>query len=558
MIQVIDSHLNQWDVGRSVGVTNSTATRVHFANQGDSKAVIIEIKNGEAKIPDYLLQTGKVLMVYAVLDGVTLEFNSFAVRKRPRPENYVYEDDQRNYIYALITNAENAIANANMAANSASEAAGSAILATENASKASVSANEAANSASQAAKTANEAAAKAAHTAKSLMVVGEAEGENISLTDAIDQFFVGCKLFGRSTQAGIPTPDVPVEIVSVGDSCSISVMVSGKNLLKTTANSTSNMNGVSFTVNSNGSITANGTATVDTYFTVNESVYVGSGEYYLTGCPAGGSGKSYFLYISGLVQDFGNGVRSRLSGIYKIGICIAKDSTVSNLTFYPMIRHVSVTDGVYEPYKGQALTLSTPNGLPGIPVTSGGNYTDANGQQWICDEIDFARGAYVQRIKAEVLDGSASFVLSSSGAFTLNRTDALEIDKSNQSAMVGIMCDAYPAKVWPAITALAQDGVALAWGKGVGIHDSNFETVGDFNDYLATNPITVQYILATPIETPLPAEELAAFTALHTYRGNTTVSNDASAHMEIEYVMDAKKYIDSLVGSSFVDTATVE
>ena len=36
----------------------------------------------------------------------------------------------------------------------------------------------------------------------------------------------------------------------------------------------------------------------------------------------------------------------------------------------------------------QSLTLSTPNGLPGIKVDSGGNYTDENRQQWICDEIN--------------------------------------------------------------------------------------------------------------------------------------------------------------------------
>ena len=48
-------------------------------------------------------------------------------------------------------------------------------------------------------------------------------------------------------------------------------------------------------------------------------------------------------------------------------------------------------------------------------------------------------------------------------------------------------------------------------------------------------------------ETALTEEELASYAALHTYRGNTTISNDASAHMEIEYVMDSKKYIDSLV-----------
>src|SRR5699024_4169333 len=47
----------------------------------------------------------------------------------------------------------------------------------------------------------------------------------------------------------------------------------------------------------------------------------------------------------------------------------------------------------------QSMTISTPNGLPGIPVDSDGNYTDAEGQQWICNEVDFARGVYVQRVK---------------------------------------------------------------------------------------------------------------------------------------------------------------
>lgn len=46
----------------------------------------------------------------------------------------------------------------------------------------------------------------------------------------------------------------------------------------------------------------------------------------------------------------------------------------------------------YSPYHEQLLTLPTPNGLPGIPVTSGGNYTDQNGQQWVCDEVDLERG----------------------------------------------------------------------------------------------------------------------------------------------------------------------
>lgn len=47
----------------------------------------------------------------------------------------------------------------------------------------------------------------------------------------------------------------------------------------------------------------------------------------------------------------------------------------------------------------QTLTINTPNGLCGIPVDTGGNYTDSTGQQWVCDEIDFERGVFVQRVK---------------------------------------------------------------------------------------------------------------------------------------------------------------
>lgn len=111
MIQIVGNPLNQWDVGRLVQVTGE-ASHVHFANQGDSVAVIIDIVDGKAKIPDYLLQTGKTLFAYSVLNGVTLERNSFAVRKRERPENYVYEDDQRNYIYMVVDAAKQATAEA--------------------------------------------------------------------------------------------------------------------------------------------------------------------------------------------------------------------------------------------------------------------------------------------------------------------------------------------------------------------------------------------------------------------------------------------------------------
>ena len=310
MIDIIGTELYQWDVQRSVSVTG--ASHVHFANQGDSKAVIMELTDSQALIPNYLLQTGKQLCVYAVKDGVTIERNTFSVKKRERPENYVYDDDQRNFIYELITEAQEATGVANQAAESARQAKQSADEATNRANtaieqtvKATNDATVAAGKANEATDRANEAATKATHTAKSLMVVGKTEGTNIALDDAIEMPLVGLRVFGKTIQNGTPTPDAPVDLVSVGDS---------------------------------GSITVN------------------------------------------------------------------------------------VANGEDEP---QSMTVATPNGLPGIRVTSGGNYTDANGQQWICDEIDFARGVYVRRVRSLILDGPGQWGLYSSAPLqsVLHRKD---------------------------------------------------------------------------------------------------------------------------------------
>jgi hypothetical protein len=68
--------------------------------------------------------------------------------------------------------------------------------------------------------------------------------------------------------------------------------------------------------------------------------------------------------------------------------------------------------------------------------------------------------------------------------------------------------------------------------------------VATFKQWLAENPLTVLYALAEPVETPLSAEELAQHAALHTYKPETTVYNDAGAGMKIAYVADTKLYID--------------
>ena len=56
---------------------------------------------------------------------------------------------------------------------------------------------------------------------------------------------------------------------------------------------------------------------------------------------------------------------------------------------------LTISDGADQ---SQSHPISTPNGLPGIPVESGGNYTDTSGQQSACDVKDYGTGKYTQMV----------------------------------------------------------------------------------------------------------------------------------------------------------------
>ena len=120
MIRIVGTALYQWDTGRYV-TTDIEADHIHFSNKGDSKAVIVDLVDSQATIPDYLLKTGKQLCVYVVRNRVTVESRVFSVTPRERPADYIYEEDQRNFVYELIADAQEATKAANQAAKEATD-----------------------------------------------------------------------------------------------------------------------------------------------------------------------------------------------------------------------------------------------------------------------------------------------------------------------------------------------------------------------------------------------------------------------------------------------------
>lgn len=196
----------------------------------------------------------------------------------------------------------------------------------------------------------------------------------------------------------------------------------------------------------------------------------------------------------------------------------------------------------------QSMTIATPNGVPGIPVDSGGNYTDADGQQWVCDEIDYARGVYVQRVEQLELDGSSDEIYNLHAVNSYNIANFLLVNHSEYTTRTfKTFCNRLVRQI-TLIAETTTEGYYLNDANDIYIRlqSSKASAVPEFRNWLNQNPIKLLYILETPTETPLSEEEISAYRALHTYDGATVVSTaEDVAGLDVRYVADAQKYIDA-------------
>lgn len=367
---------------------------------------------------------------------------------------------------------------------------------------------------------------------KAPAITESTSGESIQLSDSGDAPLTDIKLYGKSKQDGEPSPDNPVEIEIPGSEGNVGIESVGANLYDLDS--------------------------VGTYYDNFQSLNAKNGQslYIMIETTSGTSQMNYrFSFVDGTKGGDENIVSpSESNGVNKKVITLNKD--ITGIGFYSVdmdnIRTVSKvmvaisdTELTYEPYKHTSATLPTPNGLPGIPVTSGGNYTDADGQQWVCDEIDFKRGKYVQRVKERIYGENENVNVSGYDAvYTIKQKDVdystpalsnmfIYIDRTANGMDFVSLSDYSDSIVF-----------GLSWITG---KDTEAAKNWFAQKYAEGNPVKVLYVLATPIETDLTTEQLTALKQLRTYQTVTNITTDSEPQvgMEVEYTADTKTWIEN-------------
>lgn len=137
-----------------------------------------------------------------------------------------------------------------------------------------------------------------------------------------------------------------------------------KNLLKNSKTAPLEIQRVTWTPNSDGTLTVSGTAFAASDYYIagswqNSKIVVEKGDYIIS-CEGliQGAGMYVLDFSDGVTQKVyrinqsqSNGIRLtdvQITGIY---LQLSKDTTASNLILKPMIRYAEITDSTYEPYR---------------------------------------------------------------------------------------------------------------------------------------------------------------------------------------------------------------
>lgn len=205
----------------------------------------------------------------------------------------------------------------------------------------------------------------------------------------------------------------------------------------------------------------------------------------------------------------------------------------------------------------QIFPIPTPNGLPGIPVQSGGNYTDSKGQRWVCDTIEKnADGGWEMVIRCKKKAAHIKYVTNINNNRQKNALYyGVEIHSflDLEGTDTGVLCE--KSKFVGADMNLNGDGFTYVPRNGIVVLGLLKTIVPsgkpeDVTRYINENNFVFLYPQKVPEIIPIIAPELITkLNALHAYYPTTNLFASDNAGLEVQYLADTKLYIDSKLQS---------
>lgn len=359
-----------------------------------------------------------------------------------------------------------------------------------------------------------------------------------------------------------PSPEYPLPIQSVGiktsDGYEVPINVTGNQLFDASKIPTTSAGGATVTNNGDGSFTVSGSGNLDSSFSV---FFTYDSDLAL---------KLLFPGVCKLLNNSSDNINPYFTfGVYSIkGLVIAildsrlnksiqiSKSIIDGIScgkyqlrayFYgssgtpispgyikPMVYQSG--DGLWEPFITPLQTsFIIQNPLYGVPMASGGNYTDNSGQQWGSSFIDGTQKKIKEGCGVIIFDGVTD-------GKKLTKTDANTGTGYNYAYITGtgILNKSFAIGSrlnYIGNSILYENGIIVSSVlsimlsddiTGVGPSDSTDTIVSKINAvlnqwFLDGAPLVVVYQLASPTSTPLTPDQISALEALQTFNPNTAI-----------------------------------
>ena len=321
----------------------------------------------------------------------------------------------------------------------------------------------------------------------------------------------------------------------------------GKNILPNNS-STQTINGITFTVNRDGSITANGTATADAILILVTStsnpelrnVLMGN-QITISGCPSGGSSTTYDLRIfqyadaNTYLMDYGSGITATFTNAelpFNVAILIRSGVSVSNLVFRPQIE-LGSTASDFQPYTNTLHAVQIGQTVYGF------RYEWLTGKAW----IEWAMAT---------LDGTETFQTSNYGAYFYFYV--YTAPTSSDGSVINVVSSHFKGVAESDRMGSEPLVYLMSDHNAVEFRNTGFADVTEWKAFLAAQkaagtPVQVCWKLVTPIEIQLTPQIISAVEP----EQNNTLYGDGS--IEVEYVKPLHVSIEERVAAALAAAA---